>query len=288
MKVNMELSRVFDYFAVFKYAPSFEQIHTFYGRLINRTSLKRIIDGFVKNKILLREEVGGESVYCRRGEDKFLVYRNTRYKYSLIKLNKATKIISILSRIPQLGLIGVTGTVSVFNADRNDDIDLFIVARKGRMWTCRLLVLFILQIMGVRRRRGERKVADTICCNLFFDERDMLVPKEKQNYYTAHEVIQMMPLVSKRGLYIKFIEENNWVFNYFLNARSVLNKRKVEKGVSEYKWLSFFSVFEQLSRILQLTLINRHKTNEFITDTQLWFFPRDVSTMRKLKLFNKS
>lgn len=32
---------------------------------------------------------------------------------------------------------------------------------------------------------------------------------------------------------------------------------------------------ETLIKNLQLMLINRHKTSEIITDTQLWFFPDD-------------
>ena len=32
---------------------------------------------------------------------------------------------------------------------------------------------------------------------------------------------------------------------------------------------------ELISKKLQLSIINRHKTNEIITNKQLWFFPED-------------
>jgi hypothetical protein len=37
----------------------------------------------------------------------------------------------------------------------------------------------------------------------------------------------------------------------------------------------FIDIFEQLARVFQLYFINKHKTKERISKTQLWFYPRD-------------
>jgi hypothetical protein len=42
---------------------------------------------------------------------------------------------------------------------------------------------------------------------------------------------------------------------------------------------------ELVLKTLQLSYINRHRTTEIITDTQLWFFPRDFEKkLRKEKV----
>ena len=86
----------------------------------------------------------------------------------------------------------------------------------------------------------------------------------------------MVPLVSKRGVYQKLIKQNEWVFTFFPNAQLILKRELSNLSKNELKWIHFFSLFEKLFRIIQLTLINRHKTKEYITETQLWFFKETI------------
>ena len=125
------------------------------------------------------------------------------------------------------------------------------------------------------------KVRDKICLNLFFDESNLKVPKFKQTEFVGHEVLQMKPVIAKSNIYERFLEANEWVFKLFPNAFPVipaftLSSIEGEAGIQTK--ITIFNIsdkIEQLLKKFQLRLINKHKTTEIITPTQLWFHPDD-------------
>jgi len=110
-------------------------------------------------------------------------------------------------RLPLVRMVGVTGALAMNNARPHDDIDLFILARPGRLWLCRLLVLAVVKLAA---RQGY------VLCPNFFLGTDHLRLSER-NLFTAHEVVQMVPLERNRW-YDAFIEANGWVTDFLPNA----------------------------------------------------------------------
>lgn len=161
----------------------------------------------------------------------------------------------------------------MMNAESSDDIDFFIITKAHRLWTARLCLLGAAELFGVRRKRLTSRVKDSFCFNLFFDETDLIVPEEKQNLYVAHEIVQMKPIVIKNEAYSRFLKANQWVRDFFPNI-NISNHYKKDTNYRS-------SLLEFLCKKLQLFLMSKHKTNERITKTQLWFFPRDFE--KKLK-----
>src|SRR5713101_2878829 len=112
-----------------------------------------------------------------------------------------------IGRVPFVRLVGVTGALAMNNARPDDDIDLFILAQPGRLWLCRLLVLGMVKLAA---RQGY------VLCPNFFLSTDHLRLSER-NLFTAHEVVQMVPLERNRW-YDDFIEANGWVTDILPNA----------------------------------------------------------------------
>jgi hypothetical protein len=148
-----------------------------------------------------------------------------------------------------------------------------------------------------RRKFNDAHTSDKLCLNLFFDEKNLKIGAKKRTYYVAHEVLQMKPIIDKNSTYKRFIEANNWVFKFFPNAYEI---RELDKQFFDDSWaqrLVFARAqgqdttkssptkvgdwFEKLAKIVQMFLINTHKTTETITHSQLWFFPYDFE--RKLQ-----
>ncbi|OGK14934.1 hypothetical protein A2690_01530 [Candidatus Roizmanbacteria bacterium RIFCSPHIGHO2_01_FULL_39_12b] len=275
MRKKDRLTSTLSYFSKFQYAPTLGQIHMFYGENISRSNLQKMLTKFVHQKVLTEDQIDKEKVYASTKNKKFINIRRQRQNYSLSKLKIAESTATILSGIPQVKLVGLSGSVAMMNAKKSHDIDLFIITSSNNLWTGRLLALLALQLLGTRRGYGEKKVKNKICCNLFFDGRNVILPVYKQSLYTAHEVLQMIPLVSKNNTYQKFIEKNSWVFKTFPNAKNYTRSREVIKKIFEIKLLKILSLFESLFRKIQLTLINKRKTNEIVTETQLWFHLTD-------------
>ena len=136
--------------------------------------------------------------------------------------------------------------------------------------------------MGLKRKKGLQKAPNKVCLNLFFDESNLVVLESKKTEFVAHEVLQMKPIINKGNAYERFLKANEWVFMLFPNAKSKVKnqkskfKFKSEKCFKNFKLLTLTSNFiESIFKKAQLFMINRHRTTEIVTSTQLWFHPVD-------------
>lgn len=296
-----------DYFSFFKYAPTIDEVYTFLPIKIKKSALKNELAILIRKKAVQCITLdSGENPRYTLGEYNISV-QNSKFKIqnSVNKIRKVQRFTQILSCFPQVKLIGLSGSVAMMNAEKDDDIDLFIITAKNRMWTARIIGIFIAHIMGIRRRRGEQNVENKICLNLFFDENDLRLPSAKMTEYGAHEVLQMKPLINKDNMYRKFIHTNRWVFQWFPNAKvhKQIPLLLKEGGTRRVGWLktilsrilflqqkegSRIGMYsERLLRYFQLSIIRRHKTTEIISDTQLWFFPDDFEKRVKKILYKR-
>ena len=112
-----------------------------------------------------------------------------------------------IARLPFVRLVAVTGALAMDNARPDDDIDLFILVQPGRLWLCRLLVLAVVKLAA---RRGY-----VLCPNFMLTTNHLRL--SERNLFTAHEVVQMVPL-DRNHWYGAFLEANAWVADYLPNA----------------------------------------------------------------------
>lgn len=217
--------------------------------------------------------------YCLEKRTGIIEKRIKRKIYSEKKIYIAQRVSTYLSYLPTVYLIGVSGGLAVANADEKDDIDFFVVAKKNTLWLTRFLALLILEILGVRRKRKEMLVSDKICLNMLLDERNLFLPKEQQNLYTAHEVLQMMPLFERSNTYQKFLQANVWVGKFLPNA--ITGIRNKESKIMEEKKNPLFIIryslliLEFLAKKAQLWYMRKYRSNKMVTDTLIAFYPLD-------------
>ncbi|OGK39493.1 hypothetical protein A3F34_00835 [Candidatus Roizmanbacteria bacterium RIFCSPHIGHO2_12_FULL_44_10] len=270
------------YFVYFGFAPSFVEIYCYISIKTSKKRLEKVLGSMEGKKLLVsgQDKLNNESVYTLRGHRMSINNRHIRKGQTEKELKKLQKFIKLLAKFPQIQLIGISGSCAMGNAETKDDVDFFIITAPKRMWTGRVIGLFIANVMGARRKRGQVTVRDLACLNMFFDGRNISVPKYKRNLYTAHEVVQMKPVFSHHAEAQKFLQKNRWISHYFPNYtiptsryQSVGNQNRLVGDVLEW-----------LFRKIQLALINRHKTREIVTETQLWFFPNDFEMQIKGRL----
>lgn len=270
--MKAHLLTVFDYFAYFSYAPSFSEIHTFFPRKISVKTLKEY----------LAKEVSDGSLVLLSHNRYFRASRSDSYtipQYSIFSRKTIKKVIQryldVLTLIPLVRFVGVTGASAMNGYRINDDLDLCIVTKKGFMWTTRFLVVCIAKILGIHSRTG-------VCLNLFFDERNLIIPVAKRNSYIAHELIQMKSIIDKDLIHEGFFQSNSWIAHYYPNIRMKLSPKIHYESHAAYNY--FFSVITHVDRwfkLIQLPIIKRNKTALFISPHQLWLFKYDFE--KKLK-----
>lgn len=326
-QLQSSIIKVINYFSIFDYYPTSEEIYTFLQAKISKNSLKIELDKMIGDK-----QISGS----KDTPPQYSIIRNPKSvikklnDYELRIANSKNKLnnwrfrlyIKLLSLAPQIKLIGLSGSISMMNAKEDDDIDLFIITAKNRLFTGRFIALALAQLLGLRRgfqinqrteyrksdktedgksesvirhRSSDLRIqssdfSDKVCLNLFFDESDLRIPKFKQTEFVGHEVLQMKPIVVKGNIYEKFLKSNLWVQEIFPNSEQVFSMRykvssiknkKNEISILNTKYFilnTLFNKIETYFKKFQLNLINKHRTTEIITATQLWFHPDDYNS----------
>ncbi|HSX40587.1 MAG TPA: hypothetical protein VLF68_03145 [Candidatus Saccharimonadales bacterium] len=220
--------------------------------------------------------------YCLKNRSEIIKKRIQRKKISIQKLAAGKKSVAMLSKIPSVLFIGISGGLAVQNADKDDDIDIFIIAQKNKLWLTRLAAIIVLIVLGKYRSRNTKKVANKICLNMLIDETALPLPKSRQNLYSAHEIAQLLPVFNRDNTYEKFIQANIWVKKYLPNTLTSMKYKvlgiEYKKKKRDQKYLILYTLFSILNtgaKWLQLLFIKKHKTTETITDSFLAFHPFD-------------
>jgi hypothetical protein len=279
--------RTIIYSDIFSFPLSEEEVWNFLmgDKKTDRASFKKSLKHLTESALRKKGDF-----YSLKGKEENILRRQANIKLVRRKLQLAKKAAYYLSHIPTISFIGVSGGVAIGNANHDDDIDLFIIVKKGKLFVTRLWVIFLLEILDMRRKRDDSKtdVSDKICTNLFIDEASIAWPKRKQDVYVAHEIAQVKPLFERNDTYGKFFNANLWIKNFLPN---VSMKPILLKWNSDYYLIRLaggiltYVFFEFLVKHLQKIIMKRHRTNEIISDGMLAFHPHDYrrKTMQLLE-----
>jgi predicted nucleotidyltransferase len=130
-----------------------------------------------------------------------------------MRQHRARKIAWFLQVVPFVRFIGLTGSLAYDIAKKESDIDIFIVSKKDRIYTCRFLVIGLLKALQIYHSDNTyAKRAGKICPNRFVTDNYLLI--NPQNRYHAQEYTQMVPLFNYDDIYRKFLNTNKWMEKY--------------------------------------------------------------------------
>ncbi len=275
------------YADIFDYPLKVWEIHKW---LIGRKANLRQVEGALAHLSEKRKAKSEKGYYFLPQREGLVTKRKRREKHSERYLRKARILTQILKLIPWIKLVGVSGGLAMGNADKKDDIDLFIITAKNRLWISRLLSVGILDFLGVRRKVGMtgKKAAGKLCINTLLEE-DKLEQSNK-DIYLAHEVLQMKVLWQREEIYSKYLLDNKWAFRFLPNwigsdtsLRGV--KRRSNLKRDRHAPLAM-TMLENLAKWLQLKIMKKPKGMERIEDGALYFHPNDIRP-KILKLYER-
>jgi len=260
------IKRTLAYSAVFQYPVSEFQLYTF---LITKNKFD--YDFFNSS---LRRLVKKKHVKAKGGKYYLPGVRpvswNLRYKYSKDLMKEARVSVKLLSLIPWLKMVAVTGAVASHNAVKDDDVDVFIVSEKNRLWITRFFVFLILKSVGKYAQKGENN--RKLCCNLFADESGMRWRKDKQNIYVAREMLSIQPLLDRDDTYYKFIQANSWALKHFNNYKMEFPTKYSDRNLHKSRLVN---IFENSLRKFQINYMKDKRTSEIATKHFIHFNKHD-------------
>lgn len=116
--------------------------------------------------------------------------------------------------VPFLRFVGVCNSLAFGLVDEKSDIDLFIVAKKGRLFITRTVFVFLLHILGVRGH--DNKFAGRFCLSFLVDETkiDLSNIALSKDIYLAFWLKKMVPILGA-GYFGGIVASNAWICKYF-------------------------------------------------------------------------
>ncbi|MBU1130787.1 hypothetical protein KJ840_01505 [Patescibacteria group bacterium] len=230
------------------------------------------------------------SFYFLNGKESIINERLKRYGYAEDKFKKAIKFIKIFRFIPFIKMIAVCNTLAYSNCGRAGDIDLFVVAKKNRLWLTRFLVISFLKLFKVRPTAEKKQ--DAIDAPFFLSNEDLNIEDVKissQDIYLTHWVDQLVPIYDADNTYQKFMEANQWIketlpnsIGYQLNDRRVVRSNLLSK-IGNYKLNLFLNwqFLENMVKKYQLKIMPRvlkemmNKNTRVVVSNKMLKFHRD-------------
>ncbi len=250
------------YFDVFSYPLTLSQILKYVpSRFEDINDLKELLEDIP----VIKESQG---YYCLMDREEIIQKRKDREEISIKKMVRAEVVTKLISVIPFIQLIGVSGSLSMRNAELADDIDLFIVTQSNRLWLTRLLVVLALMLAGQKRKRNEKVAQNKICPNMFVADNSLQCVKSERTLYMAHEIVQMKVTYDKNATHNRLLASNNWISKFFPNIVIPKLSRKKSQYTSR-----ILSILENVLYILQNVYMKRHKTLEKVGKKIAKFHP---------------
>ncbi len=268
------------YADIFDYPLKAYEIHKWI--ISKRASLQEVQKGL--SKLTNEGRIGKYKDYYflpKRGKQVLRRIKNAKLSRSL--MFRARFLTQILKIIPWIKLVGVSGGLAMENAGKKDDIDLFLITSRNRLWLSRLFATLVLTLLTVRRSRKTKSVSGKFCLNIFLTEDDL--KQQRKDLYTAHEILQMKPLWQRDGIYKNFLEKNDWAFKHLPNwvgvpGSALGRERHALKGKTGRKGNSpnaFADMLEILAKKMQLWYMKAPEGMERIWDGALYFHPQDYN-----------
>ncbi|MBI3485587.1 hypothetical protein HY025_01435 [Candidatus Daviesbacteria bacterium] len=271
------------YSDIFDYPLKAWEIHKWL--ILKKVTLSQI-DKTLK-KLVKKKSVGVyKEYYFLKKRQKIVKIRVNKFKESQKFLFQAKLAGQFFKIIPWVKLVGISGSLAMENATSKDDIDLFIITEKNRLFLSRILILAILAITGKRRlpKENKQKSAGKICVNLLLDEKHLY--QANKDIYLAHEILQMKVIWQRDNIYSKFLEENAWSFKFLPNWSGSFKNNQVNLKKAQLTESLVLDLLESLVRDWQLKYMQKNQTSEKINNHALYFHPKDCR-QEVLNKYNK-
>jgi len=219
-----EIMMTIKYFDLFNYPLKKDEVFKWLFNYQNIKTLKYPSENsqklFDDLACLVREgkvaERAGYSFLPPRGE--IIKIREERERISLKKISKAQRMAMILGFVPGVKMIAVVSNLGYLNADKDADIDLFIVAEKGKIWGVRFWSVMLMKILG--QRPNKQAIKDKICLSYYVTEDNLNLEQTtvaEPDIHLVYLAAQYLPLYSEDEMWEKYVRQNGWLKKYLLN-----------------------------------------------------------------------
>lgn len=177
---------------------------------------KMVRDGFIKYS---------EGEYYINGDKEWVERKKRGALLANNYLRKARWMSLIISQFPFVRALGISGSLSKGYADKDSDVDYFVITKKGRLWLSRTCIIAFKKLFLL----GSHK---WLCANYFIDENSLKIPDE--NPFTATEILYLKPFYNG-DLFRELWKVNDWTGRFKPNYLTSNNMKDIPSSSSWMK-----------------------------------------------------
>ncbi|MFA6594339.1 MAG: hypothetical protein WCT16_03730 [Candidatus Buchananbacteria bacterium] len=206
--------------------------------------------------------------------------RLKRYRLAIAKMKRAKFWTRLIARLPYVKAVAVYSSLALKNSEAGGDIDLFIIAHSGRLWTARFFVNSFLKIFRLRPQGENAK--DKFCASYFISEENLSLSRVNQpEYFLPYcEGATFLFVAGDKIAREQFFAANSWLKaklpnwqppaapagknnrGLFMGAGEFLAGLVSEKRYKKWQWQilpqKYFDVCDGRNVILEPALIKLH------------------------------
>jgi hypothetical protein len=143
--------------------------------------------------------------YFPAGRADLIKTRARREALSRDLLERDRGVLSLVSRMPFVRMVALSGSLAHLNAEGAADLDLFVITAPNRVWSVTVATLVIARLRGWRKR---------LCLNYVVSERAMeIAPRD---LFSANQIIHLRPVIGE-GVFDRFVKMNSFVRDFYPN-----------------------------------------------------------------------
>lgn len=185
-----------------------------------------------------------DGFFFLQGREEIVQARKVRETANNVLWNKVSKFVPLLRVVPYIRMVAVCNNLALGTADSGSDIDLFIVTKRGRIFTGRILSSLLFELIGLRRKGS--KIAGRFCMSFFANENNLNFEKLQKksetdssmpDIYLMYWILTLKPIFGSEG-YKRFVRENLWIKKYFPNWNGYITEPENPYAISRIGSLS--------------------------------------------------
>jgi hypothetical protein len=167
--------------------------------------------------------------YFLKGRKELLDIRKKKRIYSVNKWKRGLKAAKLLRTVPFVKTIILCNSIAYFNAEKDSDIDFFIIVKSGYLWLARFFITAILHFSKIRRHAN--KINNRICLSFYVTDNNLSLEDlaYKNDIHFYYWLLHFVPIFDTET-YKLFSKENSWIKKYIPKANTwgTIDNWKVE------------------------------------------------------------
>lgn len=157
----------------------------------------------------------------------------SREEASIDLINRSHRWLRVLAMWPGVQALYLCNSAAFMSVTAESDVDVFVVCKKGSVWSTRFVLTALLALFGKRPKPGQE--AGTICLSFFIDETTLdlssVALAGEKDIYLAYWLATLAPVYDPADTEILLLNQNKPLFpNETISTLRRIREAKVEGG----------------------------------------------------------